>query len=375
MNKKFFIYPYILLFIAFYNLPLLRVIPSQLKTEKKISVEFLNKLPSNDYIIGPGDKLRIIISRDIPLIAEAIIDGEGTIYLPKLERVFVNGLTINELNSLLNQAYLEFIKFPKVETIVVKYRPINVFVEGEVINPGIKLMEGSLSLQDSRFSNSSELGNKNIYPSKTASLYFPTVFDAIRASDGITEFSDLKNIQIIRKDNISNGSGKITTTLNFEDLLSIGKNSQNIRIYDSDIIKVGKSNKSNKNILTKAILSNLNPKFINVIVTGRVNRPGPQKVSRASVLSDAVDISGGAKILKGPVTFIRFENNGTIDKRRFRYTRKNRGKFSNPNLRDGDVIIVGDNFFTTTNEVIQEITSPFTGVLSTYGVIKAISDL
>ena len=212
------------------------------------------------------------------------------------------------------------------------------------------------------------------YSSDINSVYFPTVFDAIRASGGITQYSNLKNIQIIRKDNISNGSGKITTTLNFEDLLRLGKNSQNIRIYDSDIIKVKRSNEPNTNLLTSAILSNLNPRFIKVFVTGRVNRPGSQTVSRVSVLSDAIDMAGGAKIIRGPVTFIRFESDGSIDKRKLKLTKNNRGKYNNPNLRDGDLILVGNNILTSTNEVIQEFTSPFIGIFSTYGLIKAISD-
>ena len=364
--------------IAFNNLPFLKLHSSQLNDTKKISVEYLEKLPSNDYIIGPGDSLKIFISRDLDLFADVSVDSEGTINLPKLERVFVGGLTINELNSLLNEAYLKFIKFPEVETIVTAYRPIRVFVEGEVVNPGLQIMSGSLSpitknsstdINDGKF-----LEYRTNSPNVNSNYFFPTVFDAIRESGGITQYSNLREIQIIRKNNISNGSGKITTTLNFENLLKFGEYNQNIRIYDSDIIKVKKSNESNTNLLTKAILSNLNPRFIKVFVSGRVNRPGNVTLSRASVLSDAIDMAGGAKVLRGPVTFIRFESDGSIDKRKIRLTSNKRGGFSNPNLRDGDLVIVGNSLFSSTNEVINEFTSPFSGLFSTYGLIKAISD-
>ena len=374
MKKKFFIYPYILLFIAFNNLQFLNLRASQVNSDKKLSVEFFNNLPSNDYIIGSGDSLKIIISREIGLNADVTVDGEGTISLPKLKRIFVSGLTINELNSLLNQAYLEFIKFPNVETVVSRYRTIRVFVDGEVVSPGLQTLSGALTLNKIGDGNLSIFDNINNESSDNVNFFFPTVFDAIRESGGITQYSDLKNIQIIRKDNISNGSGKLTTTLNFEDLLRFGENSQNIRIYDSDIIKVKKSEKPNLDILSKAILSKLNPRFINVVVSGRVNRPGAQTVSRASVLSDAIEMAGGAKVLRGPITFIRFESDGTIDKRKLRLTKNKRGKYSNPNLREGDVIIIGNNLLTSTNEVLQEFTSPLVGIFSTYGLIKAISD-
>ena len=156
--------------------------------------------------------------------------------------------------------------------------------------------------------------------------------------------------------------------------MRLGDSSQNIRIYDLDIIKIKRNKEPNQNLLTKAIISGINPKFINVYVFGRVNNPGSKNLSRASVLSDAVDMAGGAKALRGPVTFIRFNSDGTIDRRKIPFTKNQRGKFKNPNLRDGDLIVVGYSLLTTTNEIIKEFTSPFVGIFSTYGLIKAISD-
>ena len=85
-------------------------------------------------------------------------------------------------------------------------------------------------------------------------------------------------------------------------------------------------------------------------------------------------MAGGAKIMRGPVTFIRFESDGSIDKRKMNLTKSQRGKFRNPNLRDGDLIIVGENVITSANEIVKEFTSPFVGLFSTYGLIKAITD-
>ena len=380
LTNKFFVFPYIFLFIIFNNLSLLKSYSSEIEIDRKLSVEFLDQLPTNDYIVGPGDTLNVVVSRDLEISDKVTIDGEGTINLPRLERVYVSGLTINELNLLLNKAYLKFIKFPNVETFVSSYRPVRVFVNGEVVNPGLQTLSGSLSLSRDKGSENIDLFQTNNNKSTSinnfggTNYYFPTVFDAIRASGGITKYTDLRNIQIIRKDTISNGSGKKTTTLNFEKVLISGDNSQNLRIYDSDIIILKKASEPNTNILAKAILSNLNPRFINVFVSGRVNRPGEQTVSRASVLSDAIDMAGGAKVLRGPVTFIRFNSDGTIDKRKIRLTQSRRGQFNNPNLRDGDLILVGNNILTSANEVISEVTTPFTGIFSTYALIKAISD-
>ena len=349
-----------------------------------LNPSYLEKLPSNDYILGSGDQINIIVSRDYPeLTSNVFIDGEGTIYLPLLNRVYVSGLTLNELNLTLNKAFSKFVKFPSVEVSILRYRPIRVFVKGEVENPGFVTLQGSFSINRSpeipfNLNRSENIfdGNINSLPNlKKSVFYFPTVFDALRASGGITSFSDLSNIQVIRKNNLSNGSGQIQTTLNFEELLKTGNNSQNIRIYDSDIIKVRKTNNPDNIILRKAVVSNLNPKYINVFVTGRVNNPGNTLVSRASTLNDAIDIAGGAKVIKGPVTFLRFNNDGMIDKRRFAL-RKNakRGSYKNPYLRSGDLVVVDESTMSTLNTIIREFTTPFIGIYSTYGVVKALTE-
>ena len=377
---------FLIFFISFSsNSSLIYAANSEKAKEDKnsISVNYLKNLPNNYYIVGPGDSLQIIVSREYPeLNSQVIIDGEGTIYLPRLKRIFVNGLSLNELNEILNEAYSEFVKYPSVEVQILNYRPIKVLVQGEVGNPGLKTMPGSMSLEQ----NTQISINQSIKPdplnmqinrlsgNPKFNNYFPTVFDAIRQSGGITEYSDLSKIQIIRKANLSNGSGLITTKLNFENVLLNGDNSQNIRIYDSDIIKVKKLDKPNKKIFSKAILSNLNKKFLNVFVFGSVVNPGDITVSRQGTLNDAVEIAG-TKALRGPLTFIRFNNDGSVDKRKFKYRRKaKRGSYNNPLLEDGDLIVVGFSSLTLANEIITEVTKPFVGVLSTYGLIKAIND-
>ena len=342
--------------------------------EFQIDINYLNKLPENDYILGPGDLIQILVSRDLPELNNKImIDGEGTIYTPFLNRIYVEGLTINELNQILNKAYEKYVRYPNVEVQVIKYRPIRIFIEGEVENPGLITLEGSFELGS--LNNEVAIATEaKSFKSENVS-YFPTVFDAIRKSGGITQFSDLSNVQLIRKNRLSNGGGKKSTNLDFENILLTGDNTQNIRVYDSDVIKIRKNKNPNKALLTKAILSNINSKFINVFVTGRVNNPGNIRISRAATLNDAIDLSGGAKVLKGPLTFIRYNNDGSIDKRRFGLKRRaKRGSYKNPYLRQGDMLFVGVSPLNVINEITTEITEPFVGIFSTYSIIKEIRD-
>ncbi len=394
LNYRIFLY-FILFFLSSRNLALLtseNVIKNIDKNN--ISTDYLKNIPKNDYIIGLGDKLLIIVSREYPeLTTQVVVDGQGTIYLPKLERIFVDGLSINELNNLLNIAFKKYVKFPAVESSILSYRPIRVLVRGEVENPGLQTLRGSYSVDQGSLPNVKQnrvgyLTNTlpggfdlrqqmavNAINSLNTTFYFPTLFDVIRESGGVTEMADLKNIKIIRKNALSNGGGKITTTINFENSLSSINSNENIRILDSDIIIIGSSKNFNNSSIAKAIASSLNPKYIEVVLSGRVANSGNIVVSKSSVLTDAIDIAGGTKVLKGPITFLRIKNNGTIDKRKFSLNKRaKRGSYKNPYLKNGDLIYVGESVFTSTTQVIGEVTAPMRGLFSTYGLIKAIAD-
>ena len=91
--------------------------------------------------------ITVILSRDYPeLTTITTIDGEGTIFLPKLNRVFVKDLSVNELNEILNKAYKKYLNYPDVEIQIKTYRPVRVFVKGEVEIPGMKTLSGSIAL-------------------------------------------------------------------------------------------------------------------------------------------------------------------------------------------------------------------------------------
>ena len=155
----------------------------------------------------------------------------------------------------------------------------------------------------------------------------------------------------------------------------MGDNSQNIRIYDGDIILIPRNSKPNLQLLKSAIFSKINPSEIKVYVQGRVQSPGMVKLPKTASLNDAIAIGGGVKILKGKIQFVRFDVDGTIQKRKIKYKKDaEAGSYSNPYLRDNDLIFVGESAISRSNEVINEISSPFTGLFSIYGLFKAIGN-
>ena len=321
------------------------------------------------------------------------VNGEGFLKLPNLNKVYVEGLTIDELSEVLNQEYSKIVKEPAVNISVMKYRPVRIVIEGEVEDTGIHILPGTYNLNvDNKSSedisltggirktifNSNDESLKNLIntnQSSSESVFFPTVFEAIRKSSGITLNGDLSKVRIIRNNSISNGGGKISTTVNLLQTLNQNDNSQNIRIMDGDSIYVPRSNDNSIKQITKAIKSNLNSKFINVYVAGRVENVGLIKLNRTASLTNAIDIVG-AKIIKGPVRFLRYNADGSIDSRKFRY-RKNakRGDYKNPILKNGDIIHIQKSSLNVATEVVNEITSPFQGLLSSFALYKAFSDL
>ncbi len=357
--------------------------------ETSIDINYFNKIPKNDYIIGPGDNLLIVVSKDYPeLTRSTVVNGEGTINLYSLGRIYVEGLTISELKSLIDKAYKDYVRYPDIEINIIDYRPVSILVNGEVNKPGLLTLKGSLSLapknpiQEKPFLGSSKIPPAfqyldQIYADTDTNIdyYFPKVFDAIQKSGGVTEYSNLSEIKLIRENSLSNGGGKIETTLDLKKFILNGDDSNNIRIYDKDIIVIDKLKDPDQSIVSNAVRYRMNPQYVQVIVSGRVNIPGVFKLSRESTLNDAIDMAGGTRVIRGPIKYLSFNNDGTIDKRKINY-RKNlkRGSYSNPYLKQGDLIVVGSSFLSNSAEAIKEITAPFQGLYSTYRLYELISE-
>ena len=126
----------------------------------------------------------------------------------------------------------------------------------------------------------------------TFGLQFPTVFDAIRRAEGVTPYSDLAEVQVTRRQPLSAGGGRIRTQLNFLSLITEGDESQNIRLFDGDVINVARSPQVRREQLLAASRTNLSPDFIEVFVSGRVKEPGPQSLPQGATLNQAIASAG-----------------------------------------------------------------------------------
>ena len=348
---------------------------------ENISIEYFNQLPSTTYKIGTGDELKIILSRRIPELTNIYkVDVNGTIDLPYIFKIYVNGLTIEELTFLLEKRFKEYIKNPKIVVEVIKYRSVNVFIDGEVERPGFYRLGGTVVLnnspvalndQENSVDNNLDLGTG----SETTNVFFPTLFDAIKSAGGITNDADLTDIVIKRKDSLTNNEKLQTKSLNFNALFFENDTSQNIRIYDGDIIKVKRSNIKVTEQISKAIKSNLNPRFINVYVSGRVELPGQIKLAKLSSLNDAIEVAGGAKVIRGAIFLTRYNFDGTVTRKKLSYKPNLKsGLKNNPYLIDGDIIRISKGTFGKSSEFLSDITKPFANAYGAYALFNIFND-
>jgi polysaccharide export outer membrane protein len=88
-----------------------------------------------DYLLGPGDKLRVTVFGEPYLTGEYTVSANGSISMPLIEPVQVGGRTVFEAEDLVEQGLRSgFMGEPNVAVEVLAYRPF--FVIGEVKNPG-----------------------------------------------------------------------------------------------------------------------------------------------------------------------------------------------------------------------------------------------
>ncbi len=345
------------------------------------------------YILGPGDALEVEL-QDVPEYSGVFSIGpDGTMYLPRLRGLYVEGLTVEEFRYFLVQQFKTYVRNPQVYVRPVAYRPIRVYVGGEVRRPGYYYMAGEQTLDDSTAVNtplSASLSQANLGGLDTTSvslrprintqaIRMPTVFDAIRAGQGVTPFSDLANVSVTRRQPLSAGGGKIRANLNFLSLITEGDESQNIRLFDGDMIIVGRSPVVLREQILKAAETNLSPSLIEVFVSGRLQNAtvvgnqgrGSVQLPQGSSLNQAIAAAGGPKLLRGNIEFLRFNRDGSTDRRLFSYDMAAAaGSHKNPVLMTGDVIRVNNSMLSASVEVLNEITGPVLSLYSLYRIFQ-----
>jgi polysaccharide export outer membrane protein len=251
------------------------------------------------YRVGPGDLLELKVFQVDELSQTVRVTEDGSITLPLLGRVLVEGLTqegvVQKLTGLLQAKY---VKNPQVTIFIKEYKNQQVAVIGAVEKAG----------------NYELVGRKNL-------------LQIISMAGGFSE-NAADEIFILRE---GPDGATSTVAIDLKDLLVNGNQKLNVPIEPNDVINVPVDRE------------------IRVFVMGRVNKPGAVRaklsegVTLLQAIADAGGLAEGAK--ESAILITRKDKAGKEQKLRVNLKDIIKGKKKDVVLMEGDVVYVPESFW------------------------------
>ncbi|OYX05168.1 MAG: polysaccharide biosynthesis protein [Caulobacter vibrioides] len=88
-----------------------------------------------DYLLGPGDKVRVTVYGEESLSGEFFVAGSGLMSLPLIGEIKVGGMTVGQFQTAVQDKLKDgYLKDPRVSAEVLTFRPF--YILGEVEKPG-----------------------------------------------------------------------------------------------------------------------------------------------------------------------------------------------------------------------------------------------
>jgi polysaccharide export outer membrane protein len=157
------------------------------------------------YVIGVEDVLSIVFWRDMDMSATVVVRPDGRISLPLLNEVQAAGQTPEQLRATLVEAAGKYIEDPNATVVVKEIHSRNAFITGNVTKPGAYPVASDMN-----------------------------VLQLIALAGGLLEYSDAKNIVLIR---IENGLRQYHR-FNYKDVVKQKHAEQNIALKPGDTVVV-----------------------------------------------------------------------------------------------------------------------------------------
>lgn len=161
--------------------------------------------PAAEYIIGPGDTLRVFVLRNAELTAEVPVRPDGKISTPLVNDMVAVGKTASQLGHDIEQVLAEYVRNPSVSIIVV--RPAGALGQVRVVGQAM---------------------SPRAIPYRSGI----TVLDVIIEVGGLSQYAAGNRAKVIRVDN--GVSREIHVKL--DNLLNKGDVTQNIAMQAGDIL-------------------------------------------------------------------------------------------------------------------------------------------
>ena len=198
-----------------------------------------NNMPvPNNYVMGAGDSLRVLMYGINDAEMNLIVNRNGDINFPELGNITIAGMTFTEASEYIQTRVSKQMIGAEVSISIGRLRTINIFMAGEATVPGAYSVSG-----------------------------LSTVSQLLFVAGGINDIGSLRNIQIRR-------SNVLIATFDLYDLLTKGNAEGDIRLQSGDVIFIPPSKK-------------------NIFIDGAVKRPGKYELKENETISDLLDLVGG----------------------------------------------------------------------------------
>ncbi len=155
-----------------------------------------------DYIVGPGDSFNIDLWGNVDRSFEVTVDNAGSILIPKVGALQVGGVTFRKMQKVVKQRVSKVFSGFSIYISFSRIRTIDIFVTGEVRQPGSYALH-SLS----------------------------TLYNALFAAGGPTKNGTLRRVQLMR-------GGKLRAEVDLYDFLVGGDKTGDVRLLPHDTVYV-----------------------------------------------------------------------------------------------------------------------------------------
>ena len=263
----------------------------------------VNVATPQDYRLGPGDEIIIDIWGASENSIRQEISPDGTITIPGLGMISLNGMNIADakeyLRSELSRIYAD--EGNQIQVTLGNTRSIRVNVMGEVMVPGTYTMSA-----------------------------FASVFHALYNAGGITDLGSLRDIRVAR-------NGKTVANVDVYEYILQGKTDTNISLQEGDVIIV--------------------PTYEAIVkVEGKVKRPMKYEMKEDETISTLLKYAGffASNAYKNSVRVVRQEG------RQLSVATVERDNFGSFKVMDGDVVSADSisNRYSNRLEIVGAVYRP-----------------
>ena len=240
-------------------------------------------VPSN-YILGPGDEIRLQVWGAVDFSATLVLDRNGQILVPKVGVVPLTGVAVKDLEPVLRASLAKVFTNFSLNANLGRLRGIQIYVVGQARQPGTFVVS-SLS----------------------------TLVNALFVSGGPNANGSMRQIQLQR-------GGKTVSTLDLYDFIARGDKSQDLSLLPGDVIVIP-------------------PAGPRVAVTGAYDQAAIYELKNAtSSVGDILALSGGTPALTNSnKAILERINPGQTPARQVTEIALDARSLKQP-LRDGDVL-------------------------------------